>query len=431
MVLAIGVGVLWFPGELALEYLVGVTALIALYNLQFFLYFRTLKIGPSGTVRLRHATVFAYVQIVLDLIALAALVHFAGGIENPMALFFIFHIIIASILLRREVSYLVAGWASLLFALVVGLEYTGLLPHYHLPIIEKELYREGTYLLISTIVMSLTLFLVAYLTTSITARLRERDRELLESTRVSQARSHELEKLSEQLRRIDRERTRFMVMVTHELRAPVTTIYSSLELALSGYASSEKAREVLERAQNRATELLDLISDLLNLTRIREHGVKREKVAPIQQEDVLQHVVEFIKVEAEEKALDFEMDIAPDLPPVRIPSDQIKLVWTNLLSNAIKYTRPGGSVQVSLSQDGEQVVGVVRDTGIGIAPDDLALVFDEFYRASNARLISPHGTGVGLTLVQHIVEDWGGKVSVDSELGVGSEFTIILPQAGV
>ena len=424
-------GALVFPGSLALVPLLSVTALIGLYNLQFSLYLRTLKIGPAGAVRLRHTTLFAYVQIILDLLALAALIHFAGGVENPMAIFFVFHVIIASILLQRPVSYLVAGLASLLFAAIGGLEYAQVIPHHPLPMVGMEVYREGLYLATSTTVLTVTLFLVAYLATSITGRLRKRDQELLESMQVSRANSEELQKLNEQLSRVDEERTRFMVLVTHELRAPVSTIYSCLELALSGYASPEKAREVLARAQNRATEMLGFITDLLSLTRIREQAVQREQVPVTHLESVLQEVVELMKIEAERKDVFLGVECAPDLAPVRALPDQIKLLWTNLLSNAIKYTDPCGIVQVSLTQDAGQLIGTVRDTGIGIAAEDIPRVFDEFYRASNARLVSPHGTGVGLSIVRRIVEKWEGKVWVESESGLGTKFTFVLPRADV
>jgi len=424
-------GALVFPGSLALVPLLSVTALIGLYNLQFSLYLRTLKIGPAGAVRLRHTTLFAYVQIILDLLALAALIHFAGGVENPMAIFFVFHVIIASILLQRPVSYLVAGLASLLFAAIGGLEYAQVIPHHPLPMVGREVYREGLYLATSTTVLTVTLFLVAYLATSITGRLRKRDQELLESMQVSRANSEELQKLNEQLSRVDEERTRFMVLVTHELRAPVSTIYSCLELALSGYASPEKAREVLARAQNRATEMLGFITDLLSLTRIREQAVQREQVPVTHLESVLQEVVELMKIEAERKDVFLGVECAPDLAPVRALPDQIKLLWTNLLSNAIKYTDPCGIVQVSLTQDAGQLIGTVRDTGIGIAAEDIPRVFDEFYRASNARLVSPHGTGVGLSIVRRIVEKWEGKVWVESESGLGTKFTFVLPRADV
>jgi len=427
--LTIGLGALSFPGSLTLGPLFGVTGFIGLYNLQFFLYLRTLKIGAAGTVRLRHATLFAYTQIILDLLALAALIHFAGGVENPMAVFFVFHVIIASVLLQRRVSYLVAGLASLLFATIGGLEYAQVIPHHPLPIVGIQVYRQELYLVTSTTVLTVTLFLVAYLATSITGRLRERDRELLESMQVSRAKSEELQKLNEQLSRVDDERTRFMVLVTHELRAPISTIYSCLELALSGYAAPEKAREVLARAQNRATEMLGFIGDLLSLTRIREQAVQWEQVPLIQVENVLQEVAELMKVEAERKDIFLGVDCAPDLAPVRALPDQIKLVWTNLLSNAIKYTDPCGIVQVSLSQDAGQLIGAVRDTGIGISAEDMPRVFDEFYRASNARLVSPHGTGVGLSIVRRIVEKWGGKVWVESESDLGTKFTFVLPRA--
>ncbi len=427
-VLAIGLAHLWFRGALALGPLFSVAAVIAFYNLLFFLYFHALKLGPAGEVRLHHATLFAYLQSTLDLMALAALVHFAGGVENPMALSFVFHIIIASILLRQEVSYFMAGLASLLFAAIAGLEYANVLSHYHLPILKAELYQEPLYLVTIVLAMTFTLFLVAYLTTSITGQLRERDRELLESNLTCQTRSDELERLNKEFQRIDSERTRFMVLVTHELRAPINTMYSALDLALSGYASPEKTRDVLERGKSRAQELLDLIRDLLDLTKVREQVVRREKAAPIQLADVLQDVVEFMRVEAEEKNLSLEVDIAPDLAPARILPEQMKLVWTNLLSNAIKYNKPGGIVQASLSQDAEQVIGVVQDTGIGIAPEDVPRVFDEFYRAGNARLVSSHGSGVGLATVRRIVGNWGGRIWVESELDQGSKFTFVLPR---
>ena len=427
MALAVGLGDVWFPGELPGAGLWAVTALIALYNLGFYLYFFRSKQRASGRLRLHRATRLAQVQILLDLVALATLVHLAGGAENPAVLFFVFHVIIASILLPRRVSYVMAGLAALLFVAVAGLEYAGLLPHYHLPLFEMDLYQEPLYVLALGTALTLTLFLVAYLTTSITTRLRERDRELMDSNLTCQVRSAELERLNEELRRLDSERTRFMVLVTHELRAPISTIYSALELALAGYASPEKTQEVLGRAQSRASDLLTLIGELLDLTRVREQEAQPPEATEVQLADVLCDVVEFMHVEAEGKHLDLDVDIAPDLVPVKALPEQVKLVWTNLLSNAIKYSRPGGHVHVSLRQEGGRVFGSVADTGIGIAAEDLPHVFDEFFRAGNARQVSPHGTGVGLAIVRRIVENWGGTIWAEAEPDRGSTFTFALP----
>jgi signal transduction histidine kinase len=427
--LAILVGALLFPGVLPMVALLGVTAFIALYNLGFSLQLRTLRTEPSGAERLRHAAASAHAQIGLDLLALAALVHFTGGVENPLALFFVFHVIIASILLRPQISYLAASLAALLYAGTALLEYAGVLAHYHLPLVPAELYRDPLYLLAAAATLVLTLFLVAYLTTSISFRLRERDRELLESNLTCQVRSGELAELNEELRRLDAERTRFMVLVTHELRAPINTIYSALELARSGIASPEKTGEVLGRAQDRATDLLSLIGDLLDLSRVRGQTARPENVPPLQLAGVLDDVVEFMRVEAEEKDVAFQVDVAANLAPVRAPGDQMKLVWTNLLSNAVKYSQPGGVVDVALAQDEVHVIGQVRDTGIGIAAEDIPHVFDEFFRAGNARQVSPHGSGVGLATVRLILENWGGRIRVESEPGQGSAFTFILPRA--
>jgi signal transduction histidine kinase len=420
----------YLPGLLLQGPLIAVTTAIALYNFFFLLYARRLRAHESTALRLRQSIVFVYVQIALDLIALIMLLHFAGGVENPFALFFVFHMIIASILLSPTASLLVALLASSLFAAMALLEYKGLAPHYNLVgLIHPDLYRHGTYVLASILVMAITLFLVVYMTSSISARLRARTNELLEVSRSHEAKSRELAELNTKLQKLDAARTKFMVTVTHELRAPVTTVYSCLDLVLGGYASREKEQQVLERAQRRTTELLDLVKDLLELTGARQAEVQAEEAGPIQLADVLRSVEELMRVEAENKDLFLSVDIAPDLPLVRAKPDHIKAVWTNLISNAIKYTEPGGIVVASLTHNPDYIVGTVRDTGIGIAAEDLPKIFEEFYRTANARATCPQGTGVGLAIVKRMVESYGGKVWLESELGRGSKFTFMLPKA--
>ena len=421
-----------FPDELALFPLVIVTLLIALYNAQFFFYTRTLKLGHAGILRLRHAVQFAHVQIILDLVALAALLHFSGGVENPIALFFVFHTIIASILLSRRVSFLMATLAGLLFAAVVGLEYFHLLPHHHLPLLGQiELYRQGPFLAVVVGVMFLTLWLVAYLTSSISVKLRERDHDLVESSQAMLAKSLELETANARLRRIDAERTRFMMLVTHELRAPISTIHTCVEVALAGYTSPEAVRDILVRIKRRTGELCDLIGDLLRLTRAREEASRTAQAQPVQPAEVLENVVDLMKTEAHSKDLFLSVDIEPGLGPVWANADRLKLVWTNLLSNAIKYTEPGGIISVTLKQADDHLVATVRDTGIGIPAGDQERIFEEFYRAPNAKMSSAAGTGVGLAIVQRIVENYGGSIWVESEEGLGSKFTFTLPRVDI
>jgi signal transduction histidine kinase len=428
----IGAAAVWLPGQLQLRSLLAVTVAIAIYNVLLVLNLRSVRLSQAGTERFRQATVLASIQIVLDLLALAILVHFSGGVENPMVLFFIFHVIIACILLRRSLSFAMTGLAILLVSGLAALEYAGLVPHYHLAVVAGEMNGDPIYLLAYAMTIALTLVIVAFLVTTIAARLRERDEMLLESNASCRLRSDELAGLNAALQRVDAERTRFVVLVTHELRAPIATIHSALELVRGGYTTPAETEDMLDRAQRRASELLDLIRDLLDLSRIREsaQGGKPERaIAPLQLANVLHEVVEFVEPEVARHNLTLETEVAADLAEVRIPADQAKLVWTNLLSNAIKYNRPGGLVRVVLSQDAGHLLGSVSDTGIGIAADDLPHVFEEFFRASNAKLVSAHGSGVGMATVRRVVENWGGEVAVESELGKGTTFRFSLPRA--
>lgn len=430
--LAIGAAALWLPGQMPLRSLLAVTVTIAVYNVLLGLNLRSVRLGETSAGRLQQATTLACVQIVLDLFALAILVHFSGGIENPMVLFFVFHVILACILLRRGLSFAMTALAILLICSLAALEYSGMVPHYHLPVLEAETYRSTGYLLAGTLTLSLTLAIVAYLVTSITTRLRERDEMLVQTNTSCRLRSEQLADLNAELQRVDAERTRFVVLVTHELRAPIATIHSALELVRGGYTTPAETEDMLGRAQRRASELLDLVRDLLDLSRIREMAQSerpQRAVAPVQLASILNEVVEFVEPEVRRNDLSLSIEVAPDLAEVRLPADQARLVWTNLLSNAIKYNRPGGTVRVVLGQDAGMVHGSVTDNGIGIAADDLPHIFDEFFRASNAKLVSAHGSGVGMATVRRVIETWGGEISVESELGRGTTFRFTLPRA--
>jgi signal transduction histidine kinase len=421
-----------YPGGLRLGPLGGVTILIALYNIPLLFYARALKQDRAGADRLRNASRFACVQIILDLLALAALIHFSGGVENPLAMFLVFPILIAGILLSQRASFSMAALAALLFVAVGVLEYTGLLSHYHLPVLgETELYLNIAYVLTVTGIMVSGLWLAAYLTSSISVKLREREREPVQSLGAILPKYRELEAANERLRRVDAERTRFVTLATHELRAPLNTIHTCVELALASQTSPQTVRDILERVKKRTSELTELVSDLLRLAPAREEMSRDEVLGLVHVEDVLQSVLQLVRTEADEKDLLLSVEIDPGLALVRANADQLKLVWTNLLSNAIRYTEAGGIVAVELKQTPEHLVGAVRDTGIGIAPEDLRRIFEEFFRAENAQTACPVGTGVGLPIVQRIIQNLGGRLAVESELGLGSKFSFVLPRAGV
>jgi len=257
----------------------------------------------------------------------------------------------------------------------------------------------------------------------------ERRRLSLEAKRLQaiEREAAELARAKEEMERLDRFKSAFMLTVAHELRAPVTALQSFLLAMLKGYVPSDQQQEILQRAIERSQELLNLIDDLLNLAAAKE-GQALQKRREVSLAEALEEVIPLMKVQAEGKGITLTMEVR-HRPLVEANPDQIRQLWTNLISNAIKYTPSRGRVTVTLDDQGEWAVGTVEDTGIGIAPEDQGKIFEEFYRTPQAKAVEPRGTGLGLPLVKRIVEGHGGTIEVESALGQGSRFIFRLPVA--
>jgi len=255
----------------------------------------------------------------------------------------------------------------------------------------------------------------------------ERRRLTLEARRLQkiEEEARELARAKEELERLDRFKTTFMLTVAHELRAPLNALQSFLWAILKGYIPPEEQQEVLGRAVQRVQELLELVDDLLKLAAAKsEKGL--EKREPVSLVDVLEKVAPLFQKEAEAKGLAWVVEVGAR-PVVRADPDQMAQVWSNLISNAVKYTPAGGRVLVALEERDGWAIGTVEDTGIGIPPQDLERIFEEFYRTPQAKEVAPRGTGLGLPLVKQILEAHGGSITVESEVGRGSRFVFRLP----
>ena len=257
----------------------------------------------------------------------------------------------------------------------------------------------------------------------------ERRRLSLEAKRLQaiEREAAELAQTKKEMERLDRFKTAFTLTVAHELRAPVTALQSFLLAMLKGYVSPDQQRDILQRAIQRSQELLDLVDDLLNLAAAREE-LTPPKRKMLSLADSLERVVPLLRAQAEEKGVVFAVEVR-QRPLVETNPDQIEQLWTNLISNGVKYTPTGGRVTITLDEKEGWAVGTVEDDGIGIAPEDQAQVFEEFYRTPQAKEMEPRGTGLGLPVVKRIVEVHGGTIEVESALGQGSRFTFRLPVA--
>lgn len=223
------------------------------------------------------------------------------------------------------------------------------------------------------------------------------------------------------MKQTDQVRRDFVANVSHELRTPLAALKSVIETLDGGALEEPKAaREFLGRANHEVDRLIQLVEELLELSRI-ESGELPMANQPIELDSVLERATERMQRLAERQGVQLDFEAAPDLPTVMGDAERLERVAVNLISNALKFTPAGGTVEVRATPQNGTVRVSVRDTGIGISRKDLPRVFERFYKADRAR--GGAGTGLGLAIVKHTVEAHGGEVSVESEEGAGSTFS--------
>jgi len=234
-------------------------------------------------------------------------------------------------------------------------------------------------------------------------------------------------KAFQMLAEIDRDKSRFLRMTTHELRAPVRVtegLLQTLAAPATGPLHADQ-RELLTRAQRRLTSLHALIDDLLDLAAGKADMVPLQ-LAPVMLGDQVREVAERLRGMATEKGLALTVEVSRDELPVWCdPADFDRLV-ANLVTNAIQYTARG-SVNVRVLRHGEGMRVQVGDTGIGIPAEAMPHLFEEFYRAPNAKATGQPGTGLGLAIVRTLVERYAGHIGVTSPEGAGTTITVDLP----
>jgi signal transduction histidine kinase len=199
---------------------------------------------------------------------------------------------------------------------------------------------------------------------------------------------------------------------------------------LGGYSGelTEKQRNMLERSTYRIKELLNLISDLLDIPRI-ETGQVVQEMKPVSLRQIVRASLGDLRGLAKQKKLKLKVELPPGLPKIYGSAPRLQQVITNLVNNAINFT-PKGSVIIRVNDKDNEIQVEVLDTGIGIPPEDLPRMFEDFFRASN---VETKGTGLGLSITKRIVEAHEGKIWVESpcpETGKGSKFIFTLPKKG-
>jgi PAS domain S-box-containing protein len=234
-----------------------------------------------------------------------------------------------------------------------------------------------------------------------------------------------VEEQNDRLLELDHLKDEFVASVSHELRTPLTSITGYLELVLEAGQLSEEQEQFLGVVGRNADRLLRLVGDLLFVAQLKSSTVVLER-APVDLTELVGSAVQSVAPLAQDRGIELTLDCEA-LPQLEGDAGRLGQVLDNLLTNALKFTPRDGRVEVRAVERDEIVRFQVRDTGMGISNEDQQHLFEKFFRTSEAQTKAIQGTGLGLSIVAAIVEAHGGSIEVESELGVGTTFTVALP----
>ena len=239
-----------------------------------------------------------------------------------------------------------------------------------------------------------------------------------------------IEENNRKLVELDQVKSRFFANISHELRTPLTLLIAPLESLMRRFNKSldEETHNLLVTMQSNGMRLLKLINDLLDLVRL-ESGVMQVKREPVEVAEFVKGLTSSARQMADDKRLKLETFVDPALGSVLADRDKLEKIVLNLVFNALKFTPAGGSVELRAEKQDEQFVLIVKDTGMGISEKNLPNVFSRFWQADDSSRRKYQGVGIGLALVKELVEVQEGKVSVASQEGKGTTFTVRLPYA--
>lgn len=374
------------------------------------------KDEPSGI----NPIVISFIQIQLDLLILSLIVYQTGGIESPFYIFYIFHMIIGSMILPGYVIYTIAGVIVITFYLLSLGEYFGIITHFGINgLLDMPIYDNIEYVLIFATAFGVMMIVSVFLANSITTALYRREQDL----KITLDKLNNAEKIKQ----------KYIMGVVHEIKSPIAAVQSYLDLILGKYTGPvpEGIEDKLGKARLRSDEAIQIINDVLYISRLKLEGEIEKSDIDIY--EVLNKIVLKREIQAKSKKINLKfIDKREKKNFTSGDANLLDLAFSNLIGNAIKYTGDNGIVEIVLYNENELTKIEVCDNGIGIPPEDKSKIFSEFYRASNAKHKIYDGTGTGLTVVKQIIEQHRGKIYFESpsrlagEKGTGTSFYVEL-----
>jgi PAS domain S-box-containing protein len=231
-----------------------------------------------------------------------------------------------------------------------------------------------------------------------------------------------------ELKKVEFLKSQFVSMVSHELKAPISAVYGFLNLILNNPVpvSEEQKADFLKRSQKRLDSLLKMVNDLLDISRMEMKTIQRE-IKEVNPFEIIKNITEMFRYDIESKDLSLKIRNETGCALIKADQEELSRLYTNLVSNAIKYNRANGSIEIKLTKDNQYYISEVKDTGIGLKPEEKEKLFREFFRAKNENTRNISGTGLGLSIVKRLVDSYAGKIEVESTYNEGTMFRIYLP----
>jgi signal transduction histidine kinase len=241
-----------------------------------------------------------------------------------------------------------------------------------------------------------------------------------------------VELANKELRSLDLAKDEFVSIASHQLRTPLTALKGYTGMLIDGDAGplNDKQREYLTEIKNANDRMINLITALLNVSRV-DLGVFIVEPEQVNLENIAEGALKDLELNINEKKLLVNKSFEKDLPPIRADLNIIRMIFQNLFSNAVKYTPPAGSITLTIKRDKSNILISVADTGYGIPKNSQSKIFTKMFRADNARVKDPDGTGLGLYIIKETIEKTGGKIWFESTENKGSTFYVAIPLGGM
>lgn len=361
------------------------------------------------------------VQMVLDLSTLLILVHFTGLIFSPFYMFFIFQMVIGSLILPGRIVYVIGSLVITIFGVLIFFQhyaiinshmiaglYLGELPH--------TIWYDITFILMFSGMMLITVLL----TNTIAIRLYQRERQLWQT-------------LGE-LNDTEKAKQKYIIGVVHEIKTPIAAVQSILDVIINGFMGpvSDEILIKLNRSRKRTIEAVTLINNVLHLSKIKLLNIT--KMDEIDISEILSRIIDKQSDNALSKNIEIQLDDSRKVNR-KLQGDEVlfELALSNVIGNAVKYNLTNGIVKIIITEHGNNILLNIADNGIGIPEEDRQKIFNQFFRSSNIKGQQIDGSGLGLSVVNEVVTRYFGRIEVKSPSTIGTSsrpgtsFIITLP----